>query len=78
MFRNILIANRGAIASRILRACHELGVEATVVYSSADADLPYVLSYGDKKIVAIPLSYDVNDMPSMKAPRTDQGRPAVL
>ena len=31
-----------------------------------DADLPYVLEYGDKKIVAIPLSYNVNDMPSMK------------
>ena len=32
-----------------------------------DADLPYVLSFGgNKKIVAIPLSYDVNDMPSMK------------
>src|SRR4051812_29789384 len=31
-----------------------------------DADLPYVQSYGDKRIVAIPLSYDVNDMPSMK------------
>jgi hypothetical protein len=31
-----------------------------------DADLPYVLEYGAKKIVAIPLAYDVNDMPSMK------------
>ena len=31
-----------------------------------DADLPYVQSVGGKKIVAIPLSYDVNDMPSMK------------
>jgi peptidoglycan/xylan/chitin deacetylase (PgdA/CDA1 family) len=31
-----------------------------------DADLPYVLEYGNKKIVAIPLAYDVNDMPSMK------------
>jgi hypothetical protein len=31
-----------------------------------DADLPYVLEYGTKKIVAIPLAYDVNDMPSMK------------
>jgi peptidoglycan/xylan/chitin deacetylase (PgdA/CDA1 family) len=31
-----------------------------------DADLPYVQSFGQKKIVAIPLSYDVNDMPSMK------------
>jgi peptidoglycan/xylan/chitin deacetylase (PgdA/CDA1 family) len=31
-----------------------------------DADLPYVLRFGNKNIVAIPLSYDVNDMPSMK------------
>jgi peptidoglycan/xylan/chitin deacetylase (PgdA/CDA1 family) len=31
-----------------------------------DTDLPTVLEYGNKKIVAIPLSYDVNDMPSMK------------
>lgn len=31
-----------------------------------DADLPYVIEHGNKKIVAIPLSYDVNDMPSMK------------
>jgi peptidoglycan/xylan/chitin deacetylase (PgdA/CDA1 family) len=31
-----------------------------------DTDLPYVMSFGDKQLVAIPLSYDVNDMPSMK------------
>ena len=31
-----------------------------------DADLPYVLTFGPRKLVAIPLSYDVNDMPSMK------------
>jgi peptidoglycan/xylan/chitin deacetylase (PgdA/CDA1 family) len=31
-----------------------------------DTDLPYVMNHGNKKIVAIPLSYDVNDMPSMK------------
>jgi len=31
-----------------------------------DADLPFVVNHGNKKIVAIPLSYDVNDMPSMK------------
>lgn len=42
MFKNILIANRGAIASRILRACQEVGAKATIVYSPADADLPYV------------------------------------
>jgi peptidoglycan/xylan/chitin deacetylase (PgdA/CDA1 family) len=31
-----------------------------------DADLPYVIEHGNRKIVAIPLAYDVNDMPSMK------------
>jgi peptidoglycan/xylan/chitin deacetylase (PgdA/CDA1 family) len=31
-----------------------------------DTDLPHVVSHGNKRIVAIPLSYDVNDMPSMK------------
>ncbi len=31
-----------------------------------NVDLPYVINHGNKRIVAIPLSYDVNDMPSMK------------
>jgi acetyl-CoA carboxylase biotin carboxylase subunit len=42
MFSRILIANRGEIALRIIRACHELGVEAVVVYSEADKDAPYL------------------------------------
>src|SRR6202522_743768 len=36
MFKKILIANRGEIAVRILRACHEMGIAAVVVYSDVD------------------------------------------
>jgi len=42
MFSRILIANRGEIALRIIRACHELNVEAVVVYSEADKDASYL------------------------------------
>ena len=38
MFRRILIANRGEIAQRIIRACRELGIETVAGYSQADAD----------------------------------------
>ncbi len=37
-FRRLLIANRGEIALRIIRACRELGIETVAVYSDADAD----------------------------------------
>ncbi|MCJ7673598.1 MAG: ATP-grasp domain-containing protein, partial [Sedimentisphaerales bacterium] len=49
MFSRILIANRGEIALRIIRACHELGVEAVAVYSEADKDAPY-LQFADEAV----------------------------
>lgn len=45
MFSKILIANRGEIALRIIRACREMGIETVIVYSQADADtLPVALA----------------------------------
>lgn len=42
MFKRILIANRGEIALRIIRACKELGIETTAVYSKVDQDSLHV------------------------------------
>jgi acetyl-CoA carboxylase, biotin carboxylase subunit len=42
MFRRVLVANRGEIAARVIRALHELGCEAVAVYSTADAEAVHV------------------------------------
>jgi acetyl-CoA carboxylase biotin carboxylase subunit len=49
MFSKILIANRGEIALRIIRACREMGIQTVVVFSTADRDAAY-LKFADQAI----------------------------
>ena len=44
MLKRLLIANRGEIAVRIMRACRELGIETVAVYSDVDERAPHVLA----------------------------------
>lgn len=41
MFNRVLVANRGEIALRVIRACHEVGIEALAVYSDVDKEAPF-------------------------------------
>ena len=42
MFQRILIANRGEIALRVIRACRDMGIQVVAVFSEADRDAPYL------------------------------------
>ena len=48
-FSTVLIANRGEIALRLVRACHSLGLRAVAVYSDVDRDAPHVIA-ADKAV----------------------------
>lgn len=78
MFDKVLIANRGEVALRIMRACKEMGVKTVAVYSTEDADT-YPVRYADEKVCIGPApankSYLV--MPSIIAAAVNTGCQAI-
>jgi acetyl-CoA carboxylase, biotin carboxylase subunit len=54
MIRRLLVANRGEIALRIIRACHELDVEAVAIYSTADAESLHVRAADERVCIGPP------------------------
>ena len=58
MFNKVLIANRGEIALRILRACKELGIETVAVHSTADAEAMHVRLADQSVCIGPPSSRD--------------------
>src|SRR5215207_5700252 len=58
MFKKILIANRGEIALRVIRACRELGIETVAVYSEADRESLHVRFADDDVCIGPPPARD--------------------
>ncbi len=78
MFTRVLVANRGEIAVRVIRALHELGIEAVAVYSTADADAMHVrLADRAVRIGPPPASDSYLSIPSIVAAATTTGCQAV-
>src|SRR5438270_11642739 len=78
MFSRVLVANRGEIAVRVIRALHELGVEAVAVYSTADADALHVrLADQAVRVGPAPAGQSYLNMPSIVAAAVTTGCEAV-
>lgn len=58
MFKKVLIANRGEIALRIIRACREMGIQSVVVHSTADANAMAVRLADESVCIGPPASKD--------------------
>ncbi|ACO87112.1 acetyl-CoA carboxylase biotin carboxylase subunit [Clostridium botulinum] len=58
MFKKILVANRGEIAVRIIRACREMGIETVAIYSEADKDALHVQLADEAVCIGPPSSKD--------------------
>ncbi|HLG04052.1 MAG TPA: biotin carboxylase N-terminal domain-containing protein, partial [Bacteroidia bacterium] len=54
--KKILVANRGEIALRVMRSCHEMGIATVAVYSEADRNAPFVRYAGEAVCIGPPPS----------------------
>jgi acetyl-CoA carboxylase biotin carboxylase subunit len=78
MFKRVLVANRGEIAVRVIRALHEVGAEAVAVYSTADADAAHVKLADEAVRVGPPAASDSYlHIPSIVAAAATTGCDAV-
>src|SRR5882757_2074987 len=58
MFDEVLIANRGEIAMRVNRACHEMGIKTVAIHSTADANAMHVRMADESVCVGPPAARD--------------------
>src|SRR5580693_2501553 len=78
MFKKLLVANRGTIAIRIIRACRELGISTVAVYSTADKDALHV-RMADESVCIGPPQAEASylNIPSIISAATTYGADAV-
>jgi acetyl-CoA carboxylase, biotin carboxylase subunit len=78
MFKKLLVANRGTIAIRIIRACRELGVSTIAVYSTADRDALHVRMADESVCIGPPAAEDSYlSLPSIMSAVLTYGADAV-
>lgn len=58
MYSKILIANRGEVAVRIIRALHEMGIQSVAIYSEADRNALHVSMADESYCIGVPLLAD--------------------
>src|ERR1043166_4173022 len=78
MFQRVLVANRGEISVRVIRALHELEIEAVAIYSTADRDAMHV-RLADRAVAVgpPPASQSYLNIPSVIAAATTTGCEAI-